>query len=130
MMKRRAKESISARTTRVAAGRSGERRPAAPIARRSARGGSTPGCRKYSRRWRAISAPSPSVGKTSTKRGARAVDQREQAARRRLHVGFEGECVGSRLRRRWSALGSVSRQLILLGRAVADDSISDDDGGR
>ena len=67
-MKRRANESISARTTRVAAGRSGERRPAAPIARRSARGGSTPGCRKYSRRWRAISAPSPSVGKTSTKR--------------------------------------------------------------
>ncbi len=67
-MKRRANDSISARTTRAAAGRRGERRPVAPIARRSARGGTTPACRKYSRRWRAISAPPSSVGKTSTKR--------------------------------------------------------------
>ncbi len=67
-MKRRANDSISARTARAAAGRSGEWRLVAPIARRRARGTSTPGCRKYSCRWRAISAVLRSVGKTSTKR--------------------------------------------------------------
>ena len=156
-MKRRANDSISARTARAAAGRSGEWRPVAPIARRRARGVSTPGCRKYSLQMAGDLGRAAQRGEDVDKAeeldlealvghgpvehlvlparlreqsGPRTVDQRKQGAGGRLYVGFEAGRAGVAARRRIARprLACEGRHVTILERRSLGDSTSAPDG--